>query len=74
MSSRRKDRLYSAPTRHVNESGKPSMNRGKQPHKGGYHARMKPVNPFKVWYEISTGEIGKSVRASCPWNPGKSRK
>lgn len=53
---------------HVNESGKPATNRGKPPHKGGYHARLKPVNPFKIWWEVD----GK--RAECSWNPGRSHK
>lgn len=53
---------------HENESGKPATNRGKPPHKHGYHARMKPVNPFKIWFEVD----GK--RTSSDWNPGRKRR
>lgn len=58
---------------HQNESGKPATNRGKQPHKGGYHARLKPVNPFKIWWEIGGGlEPVKKVEST--WKPGRKRK
>lgn len=68
-------RLYPKPTQHVNDQGKPdSGTRGKKPHKGGYHGKQKGVNPFKIYFEISTGEIGKTVRASSSWNPGRKKR
>lgn len=53
---------------HQNESGKEATNRGKPPHKHGYHARMKPVNPFKIWFEVD----GK--RCASDWNPGRRKR
>lgn len=50
---------------HQDNSGKPATNRAKPPHKGGYHGRMKGVNPKKVWFELD----GK--KCPSPWNPGK---
>lgn len=59
---------------HVNESGKPATNRGKPPHKGGYHARLKPVNPFKVWWEVGGTATEKGKKVESPWKPGRKRK
>ena len=61
---------------HQTESGKVATNRGKPPHKHGYHARMKPVNPFKIWWTVG----GKGTkddpgqRVACPWSPGRTHK
>lgn len=74
MSNRRKPKAYNKPVRHVNDQGKPTDNRGKPPHRGGYHGKMKGINPHKIWFLISTGEIGVFKKASSDWSPGKTRK
>ncbi len=57
--------------KHQDESGRPTSNRGRPPHKGGYHARAKGVNPFKVWWEIGDGSLmGNARKVPCPWYPG----
>jgi len=43
---------------HKDESGRPTTNRGKAPHRGGYSARAKGVNPFKTWLERTVWELG----------------
>lgn len=58
---------------HQNNSGKPSTNRGRAPHKNGYHAAhgdCKSVNHKRIWYEY-LDPMGKRVRCNSPWNPGK---
>lgn len=64
-----------AKPKHNDESGKPSTNRGKAPHKGGYRASVaKGINPFKVYFEISSGLIGvPGTKVKSDWKPGKSK-
>lgn len=57
--------------KHQDESGRPTTTRGKAPHKGGYSAKNKGCNPFKVWFEIGEGTLdGKARKVTCPWYPG----
>lgn len=56
---------------HQDESGRPTTNRGKPPHKGGYR---KP-KPKANWFEIGDGilsHIGdKGKVVGSKWNPGR---
>lgn len=77
--SRRKGRIYPRPVKHLNDQGKPdtSNSRGKRPHKGGYHGKLKGINPFKIYFEVSLGTTSgsgyDSVTTSSDWNPGKRK-
>lgn len=64
---------------HQDESGRSTTNRGKPPHKGGYSAKMKGINAFKVYFAetvIAKDDRGALsvvwIKAPCPWNPGKT--
>ena len=48
--------------KNVDESGKFATNRGRAPHKGGYHAgKNKGINPFKVWFEKTINGVTVKV-------------
>jgi hypothetical protein len=68
-----KGRNYPVPMRHQNDQGKPTMDRGKPPHKGGYSGRKKGINFAKVYFEVSDPLTTKVKRVPSSWNPGKSR-
>jgi len=55
---------------HQDESGKPTNDRGKPPHKGGHKAGSKRIATFRIGgkYDGSGG-----VSASTPWNSGKCK-
>jgi len=59
---------------HQDEMGRPTNNRGKPPHKGGYHGAMKGVRPNKSWFEVTSGFAGgypiHHLTVAGPWNCG----
>ena len=67
-------------TKHQDESGKSTTNRGKPPHKNGYSAKMKGVNPFKVYFTKTVMVLVegrpqvKSVGCESGWNPGREKR
>ena len=58
--------------KHQDESGNPTDNRGKPPHKGGYHGAKKGIKPNVVWFEIGIGKYRVVVHS--PWNAGAKRR
>jgi hypothetical protein len=64
-----------AVNKHKSEDGKATTNRGKPPHKGGYSAKMKGVNPFKIYFAEGGDAFGRNFKStSSDWKPAKSRK
>lgn len=56
---------------HQDESGKPTSNRGKPPHQGGYCAGVgKRIKHF-IYYVIR--KENRDVAATSPWKPGGRR-
>lgn len=61
--------------RHYTEEGKPASDRGKAPHKGGYHAAKKGINPKKIWFEVrlSPSILTSAIKVASPWKPGRTK-
>jgi hypothetical protein len=62
--------------RHYNEEGRPANDRGKAPHKGGYHGAKKGINPKKVWFEVLINNnimSPKVMKVASSWKPGRTK-